>query len=116
MISPGSIPLNIKVSRDVVFTLQKKLFILTVVRGYIRCEMTPTSVGGEQQNYIRVGFNLPSDIASGRIAEMHRRICHALHDVHLAARMPRAFLNLLSEYDERILLTFNATEHKIKAS
>jgi hypothetical protein len=40
-----------------------------------------------------VGFNLPSDIASGRIAEMHRRICHALHDVHLAARMPRAFLN-----------------------
>ena len=47
---------------------------------------------------------------------MHRRICHALHDVHLAARMPRAFLNLLSEYDERILLTFNATEHKIKAS
>ena len=63
-----------------------------------------------------VGFNLPSDIVSGRIAEMHRRICHALHDVHLAARMPRAFLNLLSEYDERILLTFNATEHKIKAS
>ena len=40
-----------------------------------------------------MGFNLPSDIASGRIAEMHRRICHALHDVHLAARMPRAFLN-----------------------
>ena len=62
------------------------------------------------------GFNLPFDIASGRIAEMHRRICHALHDVHLAARMPRAFLNLLSEYDERLLLTFNATEHKIKAS
>ena len=24
---------------------------------------------------------------------MHRRICHALHDVYLAARMPRAFLN-----------------------
>jgi len=36
--------------------------------------------------------------------------------VHLAARMPRAFLNLLSEYGERILLTFSATEHKIKAS
>ena len=47
---------------------------------------------------------------------MHREIYHALHDVHLAARMPRAFLNLLSEYDERILLTFNVTEHKIKAS
>jgi hypothetical protein len=44
-----------------------------------------------------VGFNLPSDIASGRIAEMHRRICHALHDVHLAARMPRAFLNSLTD-------------------
>ena len=66
VISPGSIPLNIKVSRDVVFTLQKKLFILTVVRGYIRCEMTPTSVGGEQQISISGGVNLPSDIASGR--------------------------------------------------
>ena len=44
VISPGSIPLNIKVSRDVVFTLQKKLFILTVVRGYIRCEMTSAGV------------------------------------------------------------------------
>ena len=40
-----------------------------------------------------VGFNLPSDIASGRIVEMHRRICHAWHDVHFATRMPRAFLN-----------------------
>ena len=30
-----------------------------------------------------------------RLAEMHRRICHALHDVHLAARMPRAFLNFI---------------------
>ena len=59
VISPGSIPLNIKVSRDVVFTLQKKLFILTVVRGYIRCEMTPTSVGGEQQNYISGGIQSP---------------------------------------------------------
>ena len=28
-----------------------------------------------------------------RLAEMHKRICHALHDVHLAARMLRAFLN-----------------------
>ena len=73
MISPGSIPLNIKVSRDVVFTLQKKLFILTVVRGYIRCEMTPTSVGGEQQISISGGSQSPSDIASGRIAEMRRR-------------------------------------------
>ena len=33
------------------------------------------------------------DIVSGNIAEMHRRICHVLHGVHLAARMPRAFLN-----------------------
>ena len=48
-----------------------------------------------------VGFNLPSDIASGRIAEMHRRICHALHDVHLAARMPRAFLNM-HNYEKNI--------------
>jgi len=32
-----------------------------------------------------VGFNLPSDIASGRIAEMHRRICHALHDIFFCA-------------------------------
>lgn len=27
------------------------------------------------------------------IAEMHREICHTLHNMHLAARMPRAFLN-----------------------
>ena len=33
---------------------------------YIRCEMTPTSVGGEQQISISGGVNLPSDIASGR--------------------------------------------------
>ena len=43
-----------------------------------------------------MGLNLPSDIASGRIAEMHRRICHALHDVHLTARMPRAFLKIVA--------------------
>ena len=36
---------------------------------YIRCEMTPTSVGGEQQISISGGVNLPSDIACGRIAE-----------------------------------------------
>ena len=30
---------------------------------------------------------------------MHRRICHALHDVHLAARMPRAFLNVKRKND-----------------
>lgn len=24
---------------------------------------------------------------------MHKRICHVLHDMHLAARMPKAFLN-----------------------
>ena len=76
--------------------------VLHEIFGHVQAEFAHISAG--------------SDIASGRIAEMHRRICHALHDVHLAARMPRAFLNLLSEYDERILLTFNATEHKIKAS
>ena len=55
-----------------------------------------------------VGFKLPSDIASGRIAEMHRRICHALHDVHLAARMPRAFLNLwLTEPENRGMIGSN---------
>ena len=27
-----------------------------------------------------------------RLAEMRRRTCHALHDVHLAARMLRAFM------------------------
>ena len=39
-----------------------------------------------------MGYTFDSDIASGRIAEM-RRICHALHDAHLAARMPMVFLN-----------------------
>ena len=28
-----------------------------------------------------------------KITEMDRDIYHALHDVHLAVRMPRAFLN-----------------------
>ena len=32
---------------------------------------------------------------------MHRRICHALHDVHLAARMPRAFLN--DNFEEQLI-------------
>ena len=40
---------------------------------YIRCEMTPPFVGGEQQISISGGSQPPSDIASGRIAEMHRR-------------------------------------------
>ena len=35
VISPGSIPLNIKVSRDVVFTLQKRLFEETALSGCI---------------------------------------------------------------------------------
>ena len=32
---------------------------------YIRCEMIPTSAGGEQQDYISGRIQLPSDIASG---------------------------------------------------
>ncbi|MSU82827.1 hypothetical protein FYJ25_10865 [Anaerobutyricum soehngenii] len=73
---------------------------------YIRCEMTPTSVGGEQQISISGGVNLPSDIASGRahivrwtmvlrrpkrsvdLQRCAEEVCHALHDAHLAARMP----------------------------
>ncbi|WP_288774725.1 hypothetical protein [uncultured Eubacterium sp.] len=39
-------------------------------------------------------------ITSAAIAEMHRRICHALHDVHLAARIPWAFLNDIEEANE----------------
>ena len=42
--------------------------------------------------------HLPDDVPEEtkcRLAEMHRRICHALHDAHLAARMPRAFLNYI---------------------
>ena len=45
------------------------------------------------RKYISYERYLSYDIASGRIAEMRRGICHALHDAHLAARMPRAFLN-----------------------
>ena len=43
--------------------------------------------------YIFYERHLSYDIASGRIAEMRRRICHALHDAHLVARMPMVFLN-----------------------
>ena len=30
--------------------------------------------------------------SGSRLAEMYRRICHTLHDVHLAARMPVTFV------------------------
>ncbi len=40
---------------------------------YIRCEMIPTSAGGEQQDYISGRIQLPSDIASG-IFEMEYSI------------------------------------------
>ena len=40
---------------------------------YIRCEMIPTSAGGEQQDYISGRIQLPSDIASG-ILEMEYSI------------------------------------------
>ena len=33
-----------------------------------------------------------------KITEMDRDIYHALHDVHLAARMSRAFLNKIKQY------------------
>ena len=33
---------------------------------------------------------------------MHRRICHALHDVHPAARMPEALLNIYEKEVDRI--------------
>ena len=38
-------------------------------------------------------FSLTGCSRQCRLAEMHRRICHAWHDVHFATRMPRAFLN-----------------------
>ena len=40
---------------------------------HIRCEMIPTSAGGEQQDYISGRIQLPSDIASG-ILEMEYSI------------------------------------------
>ena len=58
---------------------------------YIRCEMTPTSAGGEQQNYISGGIQSPIWYS---LRQDCRDARHALHDVHLAARMSRAFLNL----------------------
>ena len=54
--------------------------------------MTPTSAGGEQQACISGGIQFPIGYSLRRIAEVHRRICHAMHDVRLAARMPEAFL------------------------
>ena len=36
----------------------------------IRCEMAPTSLGGEEQISISGGSQSPSDIASGRITEV----------------------------------------------
>ena len=38
------------------------------------------------------GTRLAPTVTECRVAEMHRRICHALYDVHLAARMPKGIL------------------------
>ncbi len=54
-------------------TLNPGQSVKELPESYIRCEMTPTSVGGEQQISISGGSQSPSDIASGRIAEMRRR-------------------------------------------
>lgn len=43
-------------------------YILSI---YISREMTPTSIGGEEQACISGGVNPPADIASGRIAEAY---------------------------------------------
>ena len=50
--------------------------------------MTPTSSGGDKLVSV-VGVNPPSDIASAGLQRCAKEICHALHDAHLAARMPR---------------------------
>ena len=57
-------------------------------QNYIRCEMTPTSVGGEQQISISGGSQSPIDIAPEDCRDA-QEVCHALHDAHLAARMQR---------------------------
>ena len=40
------------------------------------------------------GVNPSSEMSLRRIAEAHEEVCHALHDVRLAARMPVAFLKV----------------------
>ena len=49
---------------------------------YIRCETTPPLQVARSKLVSVVGSQSPSDIASGRIAEMRKEICHALHDAH----------------------------------
>ena len=37
-------------------------------------------------------------VNSGKDCRDAQKICYALHDVHLAARMSRAFLNKIKQY------------------
>ena len=40
-------------------TIPKASFDPNIIYSYIRCEMTPTSAGGEQQDYISGGIQSP---------------------------------------------------------
>ena len=46
--------------------------------------------------FVHVAFALIKriTIVHYNTSDVHRKICHAMHGVHLAARMPEAFLNM----------------------
>ena len=57
---------------------------------YIRCEMTPTSLGGEEQISISGGSQSPIWYSLRQdCRDAQKKYVMQLHDAHLAARMPR---------------------------
>ena len=64
--------------------------------------MTPTFVGDEQQISISGGSQSPSDIASGRIAEMRRRSMSCIAWRASRSKNAGAFLNVKYEYTEML--------------
>ena len=66
------------------------------VQNNIRCEMTPTSSGGDKLVSV-VGVNPPSDIASGRIAEMRKRNMSCFAWRASRSKNAEAFLNFVKE-------------------
>ena len=57
--------------------LHDMLLLHTSAGGYISWEIDSHLYGGEKQACIS-GVNPPADIASGRIAEVRSRVCHAI--------------------------------------
>ena len=74
--------------REMINTIILKKPVKSRVSDTENVSTTPFTTTNFRRNLLKFG-------SLRRIAEVHRRICHAMHDVHLAARMAEAFLNYI---------------------